>query len=118
MTAMSNFSGIFLRHALGDTPNGRGGGAFSASPDIIPYGTSPMQDTSIPVSSSGYNTDFGGTVYPGQDNFVYIRGLNTTGGPTESRLWLFYTPSDLALWPQNWSAAASPIWATGRITPR
>jgi hypothetical protein len=102
---MSDFSGIFLRHALGDTPNGGGGGAFSASPDIIPYGTSPMQDTSIAVSPSGYNTEYGSSLYLKQDNFVYIRGLNTTGGPTESRLWLFYTPSDLALWPQIWSAA-------------
>src|SRR5438128_8675549 len=104
MIYMTNFSCIFLRHALGDTPSG-GGGGFSASPDIIPYGTSPMLDTSIPVSSSGYNTDYGSPVYLNQDNFVYIRGLNTTGEPTESRLWFFYTPSDLALWPQNWSSA-------------
>jgi hypothetical protein len=102
---MANFSGIFLRHALGDTPNHDDGGAFSASPDVIPYGTSPMPDTSIPVSPSGYNTDYGGTAYLDQNNFVYIRGLNTTGGPTATRLWLFYTPSNLALWPQTWSAS-------------
>ena len=54
---MANFSGVFLRHALGDTPEHEGGGGFSASPDIIPYGTAPMADTSIPVTQGDYNTD-------------------------------------------------------------
>jgi hypothetical protein len=107
---MAPFSGIFLRHQLGDTPSHVSGG-WSNSPDLIPYSANvnnvqtpePMPDPSVAVSQTDYNNDqYPSTVFLNQYNYVYIRGLNTTGGATNSRFWFFYTESDLALWPQNW----------------
>lgn len=94
-----SYQGIFLRHYLGQQP-GSTGGPWSASPDVVPTGATPISDPERLVVD--YNTDLGSPVLPGQINFVYVRGLNTGSAPATARFWLFYTPSNLMLWPQTW----------------
>ncbi|MDF2627838.1 MAG: hypothetical protein K0R39_1669 [Symbiobacteriaceae bacterium] len=95
------YSGMFLRSYIGQQP-GQNAGGWSASPDIILYGTQPANDPTIFTNSANYNTDYGSTVYLNQINYVYVRGFNNTTAAETARIWLYYTRSDLALWPSNW----------------
>lgn len=112
---MSSNNPYFIRHQMNDTP-GNNGGSFSSCPDII-FSTTGAPDwtpLSVPASTfltqASYNTDYGSTVqvtppgHPPVNNFVFLRALNTNpqGPVIPTRLWMMYTESDLALWPQNW----------------
>ena len=99
---MSTFSGLFVRHYMGQTPQS-GNDGWSGSPDVIFAGTSPLSNSDLSqLGTTLYNKDFGSTVYMNQQNYVYMRALNTTGATTTGRMWFYYTESDLALWPGKW----------------
>jgi hypothetical protein len=98
----SYYSGFFVRDALGDTPNQPGSGPWTASPDIILAGTEPAQAAQY-ATPQGYATDYGATAYVNTPNFLYARALNASPGALTGRVWFYTVPSDLALWPQNWS---------------
>lgn len=100
-----SYSGLFMRHYLGDSPGAAPNG-WSASPDVIAYGASIQKDLTQFTSPTGYQNPFGSTIYtappPGFNNYIYIRGLNTTSAQITSRAYFYYTPGGLALWPGNW----------------
>src|SRR5258708_3714133 len=98
------YSGLFIRHQMGDTPSSMGTG-WSASPDIILAGTTPAPNPGAYVTPTGYQTDYGSTVYLDQANFTYVRALNASSGAITGRIWLYYVPSNLCLWTQNWLSA-------------
>jgi hypothetical protein len=96
------YSGLFLRHDLGQNPGDPSTG-WSESPDILLNGEASQPDLSQFTSAAGYQNAFNATVYTNNnDNYVYIRGLNTANGAQQSRVYFYYTESDLMLWPANW----------------
>lgn len=135
----SNQNGAFIRHQMGDSPHNNGG-TFSACPDIVISVDSnnnpvPLDPTTL-VTPTGYMTDPnpGSAVSQGNVNYVYLRALNNTAAfqpppQLDPRLWLAYTPSNLALWPakwmtqniqvqgqagsQNWQDSSNIIYGTG-----
>lgn len=103
------YSGLFVRDHLGQAPdNNNNPGDWNNSPDMIfavggnPPKPQPPADTSVYTTPTGYNTDFGSTVFMQQTNYVYLRALNTTSGPVTGAAWFYYAESDLALWPAKW----------------
>ena len=106
------YQGIFIRDYLGQVPGTTGSG-WSASPDIIPYGTSIAEDPHVFIDQ--YGVDFGKNVTFNINNYVYIRGKNTTGGEITSRVWFYYTESDLCLWPQNWKSDCITVAADHKL---
>lgn len=129
---MSSTNPYFIRHQMGDTP-GNNAGSFSSCPDII-FSTTGAPDwtpISVPASTfltqASYNTDYGSTVQVSKagnvNNFVYLRALNTNpqGPAVPMRLWMMYTQSDMALWPQNWQhdsimvQQAAQNWQDGEL---
>src|SRR5262249_48688074 len=75
---------------------------WSASPDVIPNGINIEPDPQKFVTQ--YETNFGGNVIPETDNYIYLRGLNTTAAPITSRAYFYHTKGSLAMWPGNWSS--------------
>lgn len=113
---MSEFIGFFVRDNLGQTPDQQGT-SWSSSPDIIFQGTQSAPDPSQFLTSTGYATDYGSTVYvqnPPVQNFVYLRALNTnpaatSSNPLTARAWFYWVESDLVLWPQNWNTGSVQV---------
>jgi hypothetical protein len=103
---MPDYRGFFLRHYLGERPDGGGGSqVWTDSPDIILTGTQPVRDPTVFTTDDSYARQQANTVVVNDLNYVYVRGKNTTAATLDTRLWLFYTQSNLALWPQNWKQA-------------
>jgi hypothetical protein len=98
------FSGLFLRHFMGDQPGFSGtASGLSDSPDIILEGTSPVDPPTLATPAS-YAQEPPDILWVGSKatNYVYVRALNTTGGPVDGRLWLWYAEPSMLNWPQNW----------------
>jgi len=97
-------SPIFVRDELGQIP-GQSPGGFSESPDILFSGKGSVQDPSVFTTPDSYAQAGSSTVYINQNNYVYLRGLNTTQTPQTSHMFFYYTPSSLMLWPANWQSS-------------
>jgi DNA-binding beta-propeller fold protein YncE len=110
-------NGVFIRHQMGDYP-GNNGGSFSACPDIVisinpsdpNHSPQPLDPTTV-ISAQGYYTEFnpGSYIWQGNANYIYLRALNNASSlspppQVNPRLWLYYTASNLALWPTNWQS--------------
>lgn len=95
------YTGLFLRHFMGQTPGGPSSSSWTASPDIIPNGLTPADPATL-VSNTGYNTEPPTNVYINQQNYIYVRGLNNTSAALTDRIWLYYVPSSVVLWPNMW----------------
>ncbi|AUX37482.1 MULTISPECIES: hypothetical protein [Sorangium] len=102
---MGSYSGLFLRHDLGQKP-GQASSGWSESPDLIAYqvdGEPAIQpDLTQFTSPGGYGNPFSANVIENNPNYIYIRGLNTANGAQQSRVYFYYTESDLMRWPANW----------------
>jgi hypothetical protein len=89
----TQYAGAFLRQFSGQTVAHEGTGA-QTSPDIVVTGTTPVADVSSLTTQTSYSS---GTLQQavtiGQPNFVYLRALNTTGGATKARVYLFWATS-------------------------
>lgn len=98
-----SYEGLFIRHAIGATPT-TNTGAWTASPDIIPWGTGPAPDPSDFTTAQSYDNGYydHSSFYIQQPNYVYLRAKNEAPGPLSGRLWLYYTSFSILLWPQNW----------------
>lgn len=99
-----SYSGLFIRHAIGATPS-TNTGAWTDSPDIIPWGTAPYPQPSDFTTDANYDngyydhhTDF----YIKQPNYVYVRAKNVATAAQPGRFWFYYTPSSVVTWPQKW----------------
>jgi hypothetical protein len=98
------YSGLFLRHYMGDKPGLPASGQnMSNSPDIIIEGTKPVEPSTLETPES-YATEPPDTLIVGSErtNYVYVRGLNATTGPLKGRFWLWYAEPNMLLWPQDW----------------
>lgn len=103
------YAGLFIRHAIGATPT-TNTGAWTASPDIIPWGTGP-EDPNTFKDPANYDNGYydHSSFYTQQPNYVYLRAKNLASGALPSRLWFYYTPSNVVTWPQNWLSSNTTV---------
>lgn len=99
----TEYQGIFLRDYLGETPTSNNGSGWTLSPDIVPWGTTPMPDPSVLGQQANYGKEFANNITLGQYNNVYVRGLNTNGGQQKSRIYFYWVDSSVVLLPSQWS---------------
>lgn len=95
------WDGIFVRGSLGEDgqlPRNSSAG----SPDLIPYGTTPIKDPSILNTQDTYGDDFSNNIHLGKYNYVYMRGKNLHNGSVKGHWELWAVPSNLILLPGLW----------------
>ena len=106
--AGTTYNGILIRANGGDTGTVPRGGPFSGCPDIIPWQQTNVQDPqgtfgTATGSPTSYDKDPGLNIISNDVNYIYVRGKDTGTDPvTGSMTYLFYSPSNLILWPQQW----------------
>ena len=104
----TTYNGILIRANGSDTGSIPRSGPFSGCPDIIPWQQTNVQNPqntfgSATGSSTSYDKDPGLDIIANNVNYIYVRGKNTgTAAVTGSNTYLFYSPSNLILWPQQW----------------
>lgn len=96
-----SYTGIFIRDDLGQLPD-QGVAGWSDCPDIIFNGTVVAPTPSTFTTAASYATRVPNTVYINQNNYIYLRGLNTNPAGQASHMFFYFTESDLMLWPKNW----------------
>ena len=97
------YRGAFLRQYPGQTVLADGTGART-SPDVVVSGAAAVPDAAEYTSAASYNsTVLNATAALGVRNFIYIRAINTAGGPAAARVYLYWaTAADCS--PPSWSA--------------
>jgi hypothetical protein len=99
--ATEQWDDLHFRHYLGDTGKYPTSGVLSGSPDIIPLGRVPVADPQYLIDGGNWATDFGGATYASEPNYIYLRGQNLSAGAATGKLYLYYSPASLLLWPTD-----------------
>lgn len=101
---MATYDGLFVRDAKGDTPNNPKNSNWTNSPDIICSGPTPLKDPKSIVDVNNYNNGlpFLNSQSPLQNNWVYVRAINSVDKSQQSTIYLYYVDTSIVLWPQNW----------------
>jgi len=92
---------LHFRHYFGDTGKYPTSGVLSASPDIVPLGREPVADPQYMIDGTNWTTDLGGATYASEPNYIYLRGENLATGAAGGKVYLYYSPASLLLWPTN-----------------
>jgi hypothetical protein len=102
-----SYQGIFIRDYVGELPDGPLGTSWTNSPDLFCNGTSPIIDISSLTNQTNYLQGLPNAQVqvPLQQNYVYIRGINTVDGSQTSTIYFYYVDTSIVLWPQNWKTA-------------
>lgn len=111
-----SYQGIFIRDFVGEQPDGQKGTSWTNSPDLFCNGTAPIADMSELTNQTNYQQGLPDvhTQVPLQQNYVYIRGINTVDGNQKSTIYFYYVDTSIVLWPQNWKSANVMIGNEGR----
>jgi DNA-binding beta-propeller fold protein YncE len=105
------YSGIFVRDYLNQTPQNPilPGAELSGSPDLWCSGQKALPNAPVSLPAT-YHENSPNQIFisgKGEDNYVYLRGINAASGPLAARAWLYYVNWEgdpaLILWPQNWT---------------
>lgn len=103
---MANYNGIFMRSTLGQTNTLPKPGALSSSPDIIPYGISPVSDPQT-FFRSNYDSDPGKALEAKYENYIYLRGKNYSDQKIDdsgdNKPKLFWSKASLLTYPGDWN---------------
>lgn len=102
---------LYFRHNFQDTGIYPTAGTLSASPDIIPLGQSAPSDPQYLIADENWTRDLGASTNADQANYIYLRGRNLGEAETEGRLYLYYSPASLLLWPTD-PVNPTKGWAT------
>ncbi|MHB9118301.1 MAG: hypothetical protein ACYC2R_08500 [Burkholderiales bacterium] len=109
------YNDIYMRDDLADTGQiPSGAGCSCESPDIIPFGTSPVADPQTEFSGN-WTSDVGQNLEYGQINYIYVRGMNAYPGAETGTVQLYYSNSSLLLNVTQWvgnviqTAESSPL---------
>jgi len=77
------------------------------SPDIIPYGTNVCENPKETFLGNNFNKEFPKDILGGVENYVYIRGENTSGASLKGDMYLYYSDSTMLLAPTTWKPIKS-----------
>jgi hypothetical protein len=107
MGMATTYDGILIRANNSDTGTIPRSGDFSGCPDIIPWQQTSVQDPqgifgAATGSSTSYDQNPGLSIIANDVNFIYVRGKNTGTSAVTANTYLWYSPSNLLLWPQQW----------------
>lgn len=97
------YGDAYLRDNLADGGQVPSPSPPSASPDIIPYGTTAPVDPTATLGAAAWTQDLGTTVIQGANNLIYVRALNLYPSAQTVTASLYYSPASLLLWPSQWS---------------
>lgn len=103
----STYNGILVRANGNDTGTMPRTGDFTGCPDIIPFQQTSVSDPqatfgSATGSPTSYDQNPGLNIIANDVNYIYVRGKNTGTSTITGNTYLFYCPSNLVLWPQQW----------------
>lgn len=98
---MSTYNDLFLRDNLSSTGEVPGQGTISTSPDLIPYGTSPVNDP-VDFFTDNYGSDVGQDLIANAQNYLYMRAKNLSDSATTGSFYLYYSKASLLLYPSQW----------------
>lgn len=98
---MSVYTDLFLRANLQDTGSIPATGTPSSSPDIIPYGTAPVNDPGK-FFSDNYGSDVGQNLLANAQNYIYVRSKNLGTVAEAGTVSLYYAKASLLLYPSLW----------------
>lgn len=98
---MSKYNGLLVRQNLQDTGSIPRAGAWTACPDLIPYGIQPVESP-VEFFSSNYDQNVGKKVITTNPNYIYVRTKNITDTPMSGDVRLFYAKQSLFLYPNQW----------------
>jgi hypothetical protein len=90
---------LHFRHYFGDTGKYPTSGVLSSSPDIVPLGREPVADPQYLIDGANWGADYGGATYASEPNYIYLRGENLASAAASGKLYLYYSPASLLLWP-------------------
>ncbi|MCD5362742.1 hypothetical protein [Chromobacterium aquaticum] len=100
----TKWNDILIRKALNDTGiTPYTGGTWTNSPDIIPNGISVEPHPQQAFGAKTYNADVGKPTIFMQQNYFYVRGKNLSSGADSGKIYLYYCPQNLFLFPSLWS---------------
>lgn len=102
---MTEYGDLFMRpnltSPLGQVPSV---GPVTSCPDIIPAGTTPTANyQTVYATSQSYASDPGGSVFLGQNNYIYVRARNNWNGAETGQISLYYVPAQVINWPSQWA---------------
>lgn len=92
---------MFFRHSFTDRGMYPTNGTQSASPDVMPMGDKPLTDPSQLILDGNWLKDYGATTNASQANYIYLRGQNLGDNERTGRLYLYFSPASLLLWPTD-----------------
>lgn len=101
----TTYDGLLVRGNLQDTGEIPRSGSLSACPDIIPWGQTPVGDPQSTFgSAASYGTSPGASnvITVNEQNYIYVRAKNTGTATQNGTCYLFYSLSNLLLFPSNW----------------
>ncbi len=102
MTDQKQWSDMYIRDYIDDTGLYPTAGVLSHSPDIIPYGTAPVQDPSTFISDANWSKDLGKDLVANIANYIYVRGQNLANKAQQGKIYLYYSKASLLLYPNLW----------------
>lgn len=100
---MGNYNDIYMRAYQGDPGNVPRSSSYSMSnsPDLIPYGTQPV-DPSTFLTDTSWNTTYNANLVANADNYLYMRAQNLGTTPSTGTFSLYAAPGSMLLWPSQW----------------
>ncbi|QDG79139.1 hypothetical protein [Labrenzia sp. PHM005] len=109
---MPQYDDLFLRTELSDTGQYPSTAATAYySPDIIVWGTEPLEDPDVFLSENYGKTWYKNVLFE-QANYIYCRAKNLSSASQTGKLYLYYANggllSDVAKWRQNVIGTAIP----------
>ncbi|MEA2940230.1 MAG: hypothetical protein QOD09_759 [Bradyrhizobium sp.] len=119
---MAQYDGVLLRQNLQDQGLLPRTGGWTASPDLIAGGTSPIQNPLATLQAS-WASDVTQPVVINATNYFYLRGQNLGTAAVAAEGRIFYAPQSLFLYPQQWlqnamlTASGATVSKMGSIAP-
>lgn len=98
---MTKWNDVFSRSTLDDTGTSPRQGS-SCSPDIIPYGIKAIDNPGDFFVVNNWDKDLGKTLDARIQNYIYFRASNLAGKEQTGKLYLYYSPANLLLYPNLW----------------
>jgi hypothetical protein len=103
---MATYNGFFVRSALNQSNITPRAGAQSNSPDIIPYGITPVSNPQV-FFKDNYNQDVGQRLEAEKTNYIYLRAKNYSSSrivdKDDTRPRLFWTRASVLSYPDKWT---------------
>ena len=99
--AQEQWQDLYFRHNFADTGQYPTAGSLSQSPDIIPAGLAPYSDPTQLIADDNWVKDFGSSTDASTANYIYLRGRNLGAAGSSGRLYLYFSPGSLLLFPTD-----------------